>query len=172
MTTTSALFVCLTPNFKTPPLSSARHRPIGTVPTPPQTSYALNVLSFHHTFWTQHYLRAWTLFTISKRSTGFKRWQAMKRSVKKRKQGSPKDCQNEITVPDQYKEYKDSLLQLLPEFEDMCDGQLGRIKTAGHHIELTASNIRLAYSTPYGTCATARKFAAKGIQWRISHQAG
>lgn len=66
---------------------------------PPQPSHKLNVMSLLCISQTSQYVKASTSFTMSPWSSSFSRWQTVKRSLKKTKQGSPKTGKRRSASP-------------------------------------------------------------------------
>lgn len=87
---------------------------------------------------------------------------------RKRQNGLIENWKYAIIIRDKYKAHIHEFLPLLPDFQDMWYGNICRVKTETHLIELMGSNIRPVGSDPYFACSIARQFSAKGIQ-RMLH---
>lgn len=69
------------------------------------------------------------------------------------------EWQEELTIPDKYKEQCPKLLRLMDEFADLWHERLGRSKAAKHCIELTDNHVRSVHRTAYRARTTTIEFA-------------
>lgn len=75
---------------------------------------------------------------------------------------------DDINIRTEYAAYSTAFYNILKQFQDMCAGYHGEVKTATHRFYLPLQEVRLFHAKPYRTGPKAREAQEDGIDKMLS----